>query len=165
MPLPYVSKLMVGLWPGKLLAVTGAAVLEWLFPSTANALLISVGIMLALDAITGVCAAWARNEFITSRGFARTIQKLIGYGACVLVVSLVSRGIAPGVADARAIAVAGVLTVILITEGISVLENAAKMGIKLPPAILRRLKTHLSSAVDGVLPAPEKKEQGEAATD
>lgn len=136
------NKLMIDLaWPKYALAVS-AGVLDYFVPLSSQPMLLAVAIALVLDTITGFMAAWTTHTLISSRAFSRVLVKVVGYGSCVMIGSIITQNI-PGVADFRGATVAGILTLILLTESISVLENVAKMGVPLPIGLLRRLRTRL----------------------
>lgn len=109
------------------------------------------GGLVLLDTLTGVTAAWQAGESITSKAFSRTIVKLIGYGAALAVVAVVTRHIA-GLADYQPVAVSSVLSLVIVTEAGSILENVRKLGVRLPFGIeelLRRRLRQISPDSDG----------------
>ncbi len=136
------NRLMIDLaWPKFALAAS-VGVLDYFIPIASQPLLLAVAIALVLDTITGFMAAWVTHALISSRAFARVLVKVVGYGSCVMIGSIITQNI-PGVADFRGATVAGILTLILLTESISVLENVAKMGVPLPLGLLKRLRSRL----------------------
>lgn len=136
------NRLIFDLWWPKVALATAAGVLDYFVPLASQPLLLAVAIALILDTVTGVMAAWVTKSLISSRGFARVLVKIVGYGSCVMIGSIITENI-PGVADFRGATVAGILTLILLTESISVLENVAKMGVPLPIGLLTRLRTRI----------------------
>lgn len=97
----------------------------------------------AVDTITGVMAAWQAGT-ISSRGFARVLMKMVGYGSVCFVASVATRYV-PGMTDMHAFGVGAALGVILLTELISITENVHRMGVELPFGLTDILRDRLSS--------------------
>jgi phage-related holin len=117
---------------------------DYVFPARgARDVAIATAMMILLDTATGVVAAWVKKKPISSREFARVLVKFVGYGSVTVVASVATKHV-PGLTDFQSATVSGVLTLILVTELVSILENAAKMGIKLPFGLYERLKERLS---------------------
>lgn len=98
--------------------------------------------LIMLDTLTGLWAAWKNGDQITSARFANVLSKIVGYGSVLIVCAIVAREM-PGLAAMQAASVGAALGLIIATESISVLENARKIGVRLPfgleEAILSRI--------------------------
>lgn len=87
--------------------------------------------LVLLDTVTGIVAARMSGKAISSAKFGRALVKLLAYSSVLSVFSVCVRHI-PGAAVAQGPSVTGILTLIIGTEGISVLENVRAMGVSLP---------------------------------
>lgn len=117
--------------------------IDYFLPLQASRELAVAAILLvALDTITGIWAALVRGRKVSSSKFARVLSKLLGYGSVVIVCSVGSKAV-PGAASLQAPAVCWVLGFVAITEGISILENVGRMGVKAPPFLLEWLRKRL----------------------
>jgi phage-related holin len=131
----------------KTLAGIGTGIAAYLVPSdTAQALYIGAGLLLALDTVTGIWASVLTKKPIKSAKLARLGTKFVGYGS-VVIVSAVATNALPAAKGMQEIAVCSVLGFVLATEGLSVLENVAKMGLPVP----KRIKDALRGAKDEVV--------------
>lgn len=54
----------------------------------AKAVIITTGVLIASDLLTGIWAAWSRGEPITSAGFRRSVTKMVVYEIAVLLAFL-----------------------------------------------------------------------------
>lgn len=143
MMLSYLTKLATGSAPTKGAAALAGGILGYLFHDQASVMAAAAcGALILLDTLTGVTAAWQAGESITSKAFSRTLTKVIGYGASVAVVAVVTRHIA-GLADYQPVAVSSVLSLVIVTEAGSILENVRKMGVRLPFGIEELLRRRL----------------------
>lgn len=104
-------------------------------------------ILIAIDTITGIAASIRSGHPLSSAKFSRVLSKLIAYGSVVAVVSICGRYL-PGLADFRVPAITAALYLILATEGISVLENASKLDVKLPKGLVKWLKGKLQEEAE-----------------
>lgn len=131
----------IGLMLGKLfadvaevkfpIALLGGAVAYFLPTEAQQGAAIGAAHLIALDTLTGVVAARMTGKAITSAKLGRALVKLLAYSSVLSVVAICVKHI-PGAGIAQAPTVTGVLSLILATEGISVLENVRAMGISLP---------------------------------
>lgn len=87
--------------------------------------------LIVLDTVTGFWAAKQSGEPVTSAKLSRVLTKLLGYGAVIVVSSVVLHAV-PNAVGWRDLTAAGVLTLVIMTEAISILENVRKMGLALP---------------------------------
>lgn len=128
----------------KTLAGLGAGAVAYLVPTeAAQSLYIGAGLLILLDTVTGLWASYLTGKAIKSAKMARLGTKVIGYGS-VVIVAAVATNAHPSFAGMREIAVCSVLGFVLATEGLSVLENVSKMGLKVP----KRLREALRGARD-----------------
>lgn len=111
-------------WGAALLAVS----CEYLFGTVIvrNMAFAAFGLMF-LDTITGFVAATSTGHPITSAKLSRILVKVVAYGASIIVVAVVTQHV-PGINAAHHAVVTIVLTWIMLTEAVSILENVVKMG-------------------------------------
>lgn len=110
-----------------------AAVFTYVFGG-ADAWLVGLIVVVALDYVSGILAAVIRGELSSRKGFVGILKKVLLF--CVVGVANiidVSTG-AGGVLRALSIGF------LMANEGISVLENAGRCGVPLPQKLLRVLE-------------------------
>lgn len=136
-------KLVADLPALKWVSAALGAFVGYVFPDTAAANAgLAAAVLIIVDTLTGVMAAIAKGERITSVAFSRTLAKILGYSAVLLVCAVVSRHV-PGLTGFQAAGVTGVVTLIILTEAISVLENVEKMGLNLPFGLAETIRKRL----------------------
>ncbi len=114
----------------KWILATAMAAVEFVLPtSLGRDMCIACCVLIALDTITGAIASAVAGHAISSAKFARVLVKLIGYGSVLIVASIATKFI-PGAPSE--VSVTAVLTLVIVTECISILENVRRMGLKLP---------------------------------
>ena len=110
--------------------------------------LIVLIIMMVIDYITGIAAAWVKRELSSRTGIVGIVKK-IGYLCTIAVAVVVDYIIARAVITAKpeldGLNIFGLLVTIwlILNECISILENLSEIGVPLPAflkAIVRRLK-------------------------
>lgn len=124
----------------KALAAGAALALDYLFPE--QALRGAAGTALALvviDTVTGVLAAWQTGEPVSSAKMGRVLVKILGYSCVVLAVALTTRAF-PGGTVALPFTTSLPLAFVIVTELVSVLENAHKAGLPIPKKWIKALK-------------------------
>lgn len=127
--------------------LTGASA-GWLFPDQAGRDAAAAACaMVLLDTATGLWAAVATGRAIRSATFGRVLSKLIGYGAVVATVAIVTRFV-PGASGAQGVSVSAAVSLVIVTEAISVLENVRKLGIRLPFGLERFLAERSGGAME-----------------
>lgn len=104
---------------------------------------VAAAVLIGLDTITGVAAAAVGGKEISSRAFARTLVKILGYASVVLVCAIAGQHV-PGLDSYHAATVTGVVTLVILTEAISILENVHAMGVSLPFGLSDLLKKRLA---------------------
>lgn len=101
-----------------------------------NTLVIQViFILIIIDFITGITSAYMAGEKITSRRTVKTAFKVVIYGILISSGHLVEK-ILPGTFFIEEI----VSSFLGLTEFISILENAGKMGYGVPQKLLHKLQ-------------------------
>lgn len=136
-------------WIGKIIAAAFAGALEYLFPiETGRAMAVGAMSLILVDTLTGWYAATVAGNKITSAKFSRVLTKILGYGSIVIVAAVAAHTL-PGTQDYQHVAVSGVVGFVIVTEGISILENVAKMGLASPPWLKKWLKERLKDKPDG----------------
>lgn len=122
--------------------VTGAA-WGWLFPDQGvRDAALAAGLLILLDTLTGLWAAIVTGKAIRSAKFGRALSKVLGYGSVVAVCAVVTRHV-PGASGWQSTSVSAVVTLVIATEAISILENVRKLGIRLPFGMERLLEERL----------------------
>jgi phage-related holin len=111
--------------------------------------------LVLIDTLTGLVAARLTHQQITSARFSRVLVKLFGYSAVVVTASITFREVS-GMQSFRDAAVSGVITLVLITEAISILENCRKMGLQLPSWIEQALAGRQAQLEQQAPPEPWK---------
>ena len=143
-PLPEVFRRLFG----DSLALKGwgalvAVLLDYLLPAQASRdLALAAGGLIVLDTFTGLWAAFVSGRKISSAKFSRVLTKLFGYGSVVVVCGVATRAV-PGALGFQPTALAAVLGFVALTEGISILENVGRMGVKTPPFFKKWLRERL----------------------
>lgn len=128
-------------WPKWLVALIGA-IAAYIFPT--EGLIVefaATAALIGIDTITGIIASITEQKPVTSNGFVRVLGKLIGYASVVCVVSILFRYI-PGLTDWRIPAITAVMVLVMMTEGISIIENAKRLGIRVPNWIGETIQHH-----------------------
>lgn len=119
--------------------------------------LIVLILMMAIDYITGIAAAWVQHELSSRTGIVGIIKK-ISYLFAVAVAVVVDYVIANAVVAAKpeltGLNVFGLLVTVwlILNECISILENLSEIGVPLPAflmSIVKRLKKTTESKGDG----------------
>lgn len=87
-----------------------------------------------LDTITGCCNAIKTRKF-SSKRFQKAVKKIITYSTTVIVVRLLEIAIAPIIETTMLTQC--IVSFLILTEAISILENLTLCGLPLPPGILR----------------------------
>lgn len=129
-------------------------VLGYIFHTAAVADMALVAlIMVILDMISGMVAAWQTGEAISSRRASRSIAKLLAYSCGVAGVSLAFKVI-PGIGEARVVAITAVLGLVILTELISVMENMDKLGLKVIPSWVKNIVRDAASRTRKNEPSP-----------
>jgi len=145
LPLPEVLRKLFGdalayKGVGALLAV----LLDYLLPVQApRDLALAAGGLIVLDTFTGLWAALVCGKKVSSAKFSRVLTKLFGYGSVVVVCAVATRAV-PGAVGFQPTALAAVLGFVALTEGISILENVGRMGVKTPSFLKKWLRERLS---------------------
>lgn len=116
----------------KWVAAAGAGILGALLPTEAQqTAAVGAASLVILDTITGVVASKYSGKPITSAKMGRVLVKFLAYGSVIAVAGIAGQSI-PGGQSVHGATVTAVLTLIIATEGVSVLENARAMGAVLP---------------------------------
>lgn len=105
-----------------------------------QAMLLTAGVLIIADLVTGLLAAHKQKIPITSAGIRRTISKMFIYQTAIMLGFLVETYMAPGIPISSIVA-----GVIGITELTSVLENLSKISDN---AVISNIITKLGSAND-----------------
>ena len=110
--------------------------------------LIVLLIMMVIDYVTGIAAAWVRHELSSRTGLLGIIKKisyLFAVAVAVVVDYIVNTAVIAAKPDLTGLNVFGLLVTVwlILNECISILENLSEIGVPLPAflkAIVRRLK-------------------------
>jgi phage-related holin len=103
---------------------------EYLFGTdvTRNAAIAAAGLM-CLDTVTGMVAAWFTGQGFQSGKFSRVLTKIVSYGSAVIVAAVATHHL-PGLSAFHDMSVTTVVSLILCTEALSIMENIDKLGFK-----------------------------------
>lgn len=114
----------------KILVAGAIASADYLFGSdvTRNTAIAAGGLM-GLDTITGMVAAWQTGVGFKSAKFSRVLTKVVAYGSAIIVAAVVTHHI-PGLSPLHELSVTSIVSLILCTEALSIMENVDKMGFK-----------------------------------
>ena len=110
-----------------------AAAFTYAFGGADNWLLGLVVLVIA-DYISGVIAAYIRKELNSKRGYAGILKKVLLF--CVVAVA----NIVDNATDAGGVLRSAAIGFLMANEGVSVLENSARCGIKLPKKLMAALE-------------------------
>ncbi len=131
-------------WGVKAVVAVLAAFAAWVFPSEAlRTTALMAAVMILLDTLSGLMAAWNRKVPIQSAKMRRLLIKVTGYSVFLVVVTIVARAVVVGAEDtlaAQKYAVTATLGWIIATEAVSILENLAAADLPMPPQVKRWLK-------------------------
>lgn len=110
------------------------AIIGFLFGEITGAFIALVALMI-IDYITGMIKAYAKKELSSSAGFRGIARKVV-----ILCLVAVAHLIDEYVLKTGAIAMGATTAFYIGNEGLSILENAADIGIPLPQVLLSALK-------------------------
>lgn len=96
--------------------------------------IIAVLMLMIFDTIMGMMAAWSEGQPITSRKFSRAVQKGIVYFMAI------SAGYFADITIGWKLIQATMIGFIGVTEFVSILENAGRMGYQTPKQLLNQLR-------------------------
>lgn len=108
--------------------------LAFLFDPLQKDAVIALSILVSFDFLTGIAAAYKTGEVIQSRKCFRTAIKYTIY------MMLVSAGHLMETVIPLLPGQSAIVAILVITEMISILENAAKIGYSIPHKLLNKLK-------------------------
>lgn len=144
----------------KWLAAVAMSGAQFLFPTDSMKSMAAWALLLVfLDTLTGFVASLITGQAISSARFMRVLVKILGYGVVVLVVAGNGKYIGAA-AEMANLSVTSVLTLVIFTESISILENVRKFGIKLPFGIDAALQGRLDKAADSLSADPTSTKDG-----
>lgn len=106
---------------------------SFLFGDIYHQALTAIVMLMVMDTILGVAAAYANNEVITSRRFANSVVKGIVYFTAISASYFADITIPYNFIQSTMIGFVG------ITEFISILENIGRLGYKTPKKLLNQL--------------------------
>jgi toxin secretion/phage lysis holin len=111
-----------------LVAFTGGSLsaIAYLFGGVDN-LFIALGILMASDYLTGVAAAFYNKQVSSKNGFRGIVKKLV-----MLLLVIVAVQVDNVIGNDSQVIRYAMIMYLLGTEGISLVENLGKMGIKVP---------------------------------
>ena len=139
------------------LAAASAAV--WSYAKTIVWPLAILALVMVIDYISGVAAAWVRNELSSRVGLIGFVKKIsclaLVVVGCVIdyLVSWLGSSMSGLDISIKAIGLV-VICWLIINELISILENVAKQGGPVPP-FLASLLRHLKSSAEAQIPVSE----------
>lgn len=126
-----------------------ALALEYVFPDVALRGAAATALALVvLDTVTGVLAATQTGTPVSSAKMGRALVKVLGYSCVVLAVALATRAF-PGGLAALPFTASLPIAFVVVTELVSILENAHKMGLPIPHRWIKALRGVQKSIEDG----------------
>lgn len=138
----------------KWLAAACGAVLGFLAPTEAQQqAVIGLAGLIILDMVTGIAASRMKGGAITSARLSRTLGKLLAYGSVLAVIAVVCRTV-EGLDATHAALFTAAAALGILTEALSIIENAQALGVKLPPWVTNVLRSRHNEA-EGPSPADE----------
>ena len=133
--------------------ISGALAAFAVYMGTLTVPVIVLMVMMILDYLSGMAAAWMQNSLSSKIG-AKGIVKKVGYMGLIVVAMgadyLIYSGIIAANIDINYNMWFGLLVAVwlIINEMISILENLSKLGVPIPDFMTRLIK-RLKSAADG----------------
>lgn len=119
----------------KCLSVLGVVGFSFFFGDIEKPILASVIVLTLLDMVTGVMASVKTNDTIESKRLFKTAVKIFIYLLLISAGHLTTTAIGFNIMAVEAITIT-----IAITELISILENASRMGYAIPKKLLNQLE-------------------------
>ena len=110
-----------------------AALMTYIFGGADNWLL-GLAVLVIADYVSGVIAAFIKNELNSKRGLAGILKKVLLF--CVVAVA----NIIDNATDAGGVLRSAAIGFLMANEGVSVLENSARCGVKLPKKLMAALE-------------------------
>ncbi len=118
------------------IVASGVLVFLFLFGNFHTQGIIAILMLMTIDTIFGVMAAYANGEVITSRRFSRVVQKGIVY------LMAISAGYFTDLTIGWQVVQATMIGFIGVTEFVSITEKMAKMGYQTPQRLLNQLQEY-----------------------
>lgn len=116
------------------LTVVSGAIIGFMFGELTG-LLIALVFFMVVDYVTGIIKAYYNHELSSEVGFKGIFKKIV-----ILCLVSISHMIDKYVIGTNAVVMSATTMFYIGNEGISILENAAELGIPLPPALIKALK-------------------------
>lgn len=108
-----------------------------------DAVLITLVVLVSLDYLTGLMAAWVQRKLDSAVG-ARGIAKKVGYFVLVAVAAVIDRSAGLDAPILRTV----VIWYLAANEGLSITENLGLIGVPIPPQVSRAL-AQIKSRAEG----------------
>lgn len=100
------------------------------------AILISLGILVVIDFLTGMMASLRKGEAVTSIRAMKTVTKIVVFLLLFAAANHTGK-VVPGMYE---FVTTGVISFLALTEFISIAENVARMGYAIPRRLLNQIK-------------------------
>lgn len=110
-----------------------AAAFTYAFGGADNWLL-GLAVLVIADYVSGVIAAYCNHELNSKRGFAGILKKVLLF--CVVAVA----NIVDNATNAGGVLRSAAIGFLMANEALSVLENAARCGVRLPHKLIKALE-------------------------
>lgn len=124
---------------------TGAV--AYVFPGeSARSAAMAAVLLIVIDTMTGMVAARVNGEAISSAKFGRALVKVFSYSVAVISSALCFRAL-PGLSSLSDAATTAIVSLVVVTETISIFENIKRMGYNLPNWISSLLE-HKRDSID-----------------
>ena len=92
-------------------------------------------LLMALDLICGLAAAWKENTLNSAKGWQGTVRKVVSILIIILAIKM------DEISGNHGVLRNTTLLYFISNEGLSVLENAGRLGVPLPAALKKALQT------------------------
>lgn len=115
-------------------ALSGSA---FFFGDLHNQAIIAVAMLMVFDFLTGITASWMEGKAITSRASMRSVLKSTVYLVAISAAYFADNTIPVAFIETTVVGFVG------ITEFISILENAGRMGFATPQKLLNQLRAQV----------------------
>lgn len=135
-----IKSLWIGIWEfalTKIILTMSSSIFVFAFGVNHAVIMKALIFIIIIDFITGIWSARVSGEHITSRRAVKSAYKLVMYGLLVAGAHL-TEVIIPGTTYLEDI----VTSFLAVTELISILENAGRMGYAIPKKLLKKLQDY-----------------------
>lgn len=128
---------LAGNFAVKLAGASALSAFAFFFGELHNQAIAAVAMLMVFDFLTGVTASWLEGKAITSRASMRSVLKSTVYLIAISAAYFADNTIPIAFIETTVVGFVG------ITEFISILENAGRMGFATPQKLLNQLRAQV----------------------